>query len=232
MHLLVYLTRIYVLAVAHLVCGELILEKKNTMDNWFPLTSVTTVGLVRSPAECGLHCLRVGWCQAMIYDVIENVCNLSNRSSTVSESYWKPNTTYFQVKQTVPDGYKCDVFTRSCATVMDSLYSWADAIDKCSDDGARLLMIESAKKQLETEQFMENEGLIYAWLGLTDQTIEGRWTDPDGGQALYTYFNNGQPDNGIGSGQHCAMIKKHYGYRWDDEFCTSRQHVICEITTS
>ncbi|XP_069119111.1 ladderlectin-like [Argopecten irradians] len=199
------------------------------MENWFPLTSVTTVGLVRSPAECGLHCLRVGWCQAMIYDVIENVCNLSNRSSTVSESYWKPNTTYFQVQNFVPIGYNCEVFNGSCVAVMASTFSWNDAFDVCADQGAKLLKIDSATKQSITEQYMTNEGLAYAWLGLNDQTTEGQWTDPDGETQGYANFQLGQPNNGGGSGQHCVLIRKDFEYKWDDVNCDNSHYVICEI---
>ncbi|XP_033758849.1 collectin-12-like [Pecten maximus] len=211
------------------VNANLLLERNDVMDNWFPQTSVTTVGVVRTVSECGLHCAEAGWCMAMIYDVTNKICYLNDQFSTnISESYWRPNTTNYKVTNAVPSGFNCGAFTGSCATVLSVTSTWSDAVDACAEKSSRLLLIESATKQLEIEQYMDDEGLSYAWIGLSDVTTEGQWLDSDGGVAVYTNFKPSQPDN-AGSGQHCALLRKDFGFKWDDVHCNNNHYVICEM---
>ncbi|XP_021349426.1 C-type lectin lectoxin-Lio2-like [Mizuhopecten yessoensis] len=201
------------------------------MENWFPLGDVTSVGVVRSKSECGLHCSAVGWCMSIIYDSANNTCYLNDVLFTdVSNGYWRQNTTHFQVKSTVtvPEGNDCNAFTGICINLLSSLHNWNDAFDACAAKGERFLLIDSADKQLEAEQFMQDQGLSSLWIGLTDQVTEGVWLDGEGNIMEYSSFAYGQPDNG-GSNQHCALMRANYGYKWDDFICSHKTYVVCEM---
>ena len=80
------------------------------------------------------------------------------------------------------------------------------------------------------------------WIGITDRQSEGRWEYLSSGKV--TSFSNwapGQPDDGQRSNtQDCAQFWFQYRRTvtfdednvrrglWDDQFCTSRWHYVCE----
>ena len=80
------------------------------------------------------------------------------------------------------------------------------------------------------------------WIGITDRQSEGRWEYLSSGKV--TSFSNwapGQPDDGQRSNtQDCAQFwfqyRRHVTFDednvrrglWDDQFCTSRWHYVCE----
>ena len=65
------------------------------------------------------------------------------------------------------------------------------------------------------------------WIGLTDDSLEGKWEWlPSGATPSYTEWAPGQPDNG--HNEDCALMSRSKDYHWNDDQCDNNHHFICE----
>jgi hypothetical protein len=109
--------------------------------------------------------------------------------------------------------------------------SHADATLACESVGMRLARIDDED---ENDAIVENmAGLEYAWIGGSDQVVEGTWVWSDG----KVFFKDGLAANGSfeawytnspsnDSSSNCAEIWD--DYTWDDYACGYKQPHICE----
>ena len=81
-----------------------------------------------------------------------------------------------------------------------------------------------------------------AWIGLTDEVIEGEWRKPESDVVFNTTMDGnlfswgpGEPNNGVGvnsHGQHCAYVGYLNPLDMDDTYCsleTKTKLGLCEI---
>ena len=71
---------------------------------------------------------------------------------------------------------------------------------------------------------------ISYWIGLSDLGHEGtfKWASSNITLAEITDWNYGQPDNWKGI-EHCVVIRKSYGYKWNDQSCSSPTYGLCQM---
>jgi hypothetical protein len=120
--------------------------------------------------------------------------------------------------------------------------SWFDANGGCSVVGMRLVRVDDAD---ENQWLFDNANFpsgpdAQAWLGATDQAVEGewRWTDAElfwlGGvngsaqNGLFAGWYFREP-NDVGGGEHCASLGTNAATpKWYDSACESAFPYICE----
>lgn len=70
-----------------------------------------------------------------------------------------------------------------------------------------------------------------AWIGLTDEGIEGQWVWVDGTSLTTAYWGKDQPNSHEGKNQDCVEFWYRGARRgdWNDEKCDVEQNFICEM---
>ncbi len=90
--------------------------------------------------------------------------------------------------------------------------SWLAADSTCRSKGGRLACIGS---QSENDLLWVYVGVHSdAWIGFTDEVVEGDWRWASGEPVTYTRWTGGQPDNS-GGDQNYACLQQYNG-QWDD----------------
>ena len=136
----------------------------------------------------------------------------------------------------VDDGYSCEQTSFGWVAVKaySGYYTWEEARTKCSQDGTGGTKAELAapRSSTENEWFVNKAtelGLSYFWLGLTDEDLEGTWTNQHGLTQTYFNWDAGQPGNS-GNNEDCAATGGSWGYKWHDYTCASssvRHNLLC-----
>jgi hypothetical protein len=69
-----------------------------------------------------------------------------------------------------------------------------------------------------------------AWLGGTDADDEGTWRWPDGDEATYVNWDDGEPNNSGGGGEQCMAIYAEGADagRWHDHGCGATRAYLCQ----
>ena len=98
--------------------------------------------------------------------------------------------------------------------------NWNDAQNICKREGGNLAIIWNQKTRDVVRGFMAN-----GWIGLSDQWHEGRWQTPLRGNAPYTSWNRGEPNNA--GNEDCTI--QHSNKVWNDLNCGSKQPFICQF---
>ena len=98
--------------------------------------------------------------------------------------------------------------------------NWNDAQNTCRREGGNLAIIWNQRTRDVVRGFMAN-----GWIGLSDQWQEGRWQTPLRGNAPYTSWNRGEPNNA--GNEDCTM--QHSNKVWNDLNCGSKQQFICQF---
>ncbi|XP_060081848.1 C-type mannose receptor 2-like [Ylistrum balloti] len=207
--------------------GQVILVKNEALEDWFPSTPLTTVGVVNSVSECGMQC-KMASCMSIVYETVNKICHLNYRlSQSISDCSWKPNTIQYEVVSEIINGYECSAFTDTCWKLL-SLATWTKGKIECASEGASLPSIDSSIEQSAIQQYMAVRGLDRIWLGINDLDLEGDWrTEYGESLSAYSNFASGQPDNYLS--QNCGSITTSFNYMWDDASCSLLFNVVCEI---
>lgn len=66
----------------------------------------------------------------------------------------------------------------------------------------------------------------YAYIGATDELLEGHFVDAEGKTLVFEKWGRGQPDN-FKDMQDCTIVDQS-GY-WDDNNCSVVRLIVCEI---
>ncbi|XP_062848947.1 pulmonary surfactant-associated protein D-like isoform X2 [Trichomycterus rosablanca] len=106
-----------------------------------------------------------------------------------------------------------------------SFAAYNETVKFCAGAGGRVALPRSLE---------ENEALVkfftplssQAFIGATDQRVEGRFVDSDGMTLKFTKWGSGQPDDYYDA-QDCTIIDK-YGM-WDDNSCETSRLIVCEM---
>ncbi|XP_028847422.1 hepatic lectin-like [Denticeps clupeoides] len=104
--------------------------------------------------------------------------------------------------------------------------TWNMSRKYCREKGGDLVMIKSKKKQT-----VLNEMRLNGWIGLSDESEEGKWTWVDTTKVNTTFWGKGQPDNPVEVDEDCAVF--HFKDNdplstWHDHECSSKHLAICE----
>uniref|UniRef100_A0A672Y846 C-type lectin domain-containing protein n=1 Tax=Sphaeramia orbicularis TaxID=375764 RepID=A0A672Y846_9TELE len=114
----------------------------------------------------------------------------------------------------------------SCYFFSSTAGPWEAGRNDCKNRDADLVVIDSTE-----EQFIQGFKDYY-WIGLTDRVNEGTWKWVDGSPVTLTFWDKGEPNNGMGSNgvnlgeEDCA--EKPVKGKWNDLSCNTLRRWICE----
>ncbi|KAJ7382018.1 hypothetical protein OS493_037661 [Desmophyllum pertusum] len=114
----------------------------------------------------------------------------------------------------------------SCYKYFSKALNWNAAKSACEKLGSKLVVINSqAEQQALGSKITSGQS---TWIGLyTNPKDKSRWLWVDGTRPTYTHWSTGEPN---GLHEECAeMYTKKYGWRWNDDRCTTANPYICEI---
>ncbi|XP_037370300.1 C-type lectin domain family 6 member A-like [Talpa occidentalis] len=119
-------------------------------------------------------------------------------------------------------------FGSSCYLISTELNFWKKSEQNCVGMGAHLVVINTETEQNFIVQQL-NKNFSY-FLGLSDPQGNNNWQWID--QTSYTenvrFWHENEPNF---SAEECATIVfwNHRGWGWNDVFCDSKRHSICEM---
>ncbi|CAJ1070748.1 macrophage mannose receptor 1 [Xyrichtys novacula] len=127
-------------------------------------------------------------------------------------------------------------FSGSCYWMVSNtnlLTTWHDALTKCSDMGAHLLIINN-----EEEQFFINGRLPDfhqvdipdIWLGLSDKDQDGTFKWVDKSPITYSNYGPGWPHNTAKIWDCGQIFTGNYQGKWETTNCFKKLGYICEMT--
>jgi hypothetical protein len=105
--------------------------------------------------------------------------------------------------------------------------TWQTAKTLCEQNGGHLAVISNQ----EEGEFVYQNSLDYAWLGLTDEAVEGQWVWVTDEPLTYVNWFPGEP-NGSTS-ENYAEMGSGYGAKWNDSYSSySAPYAILEIESA
>ena len=97
--------------------------------------------------------------------------------------------------------------------------TWFQARDGCAARGLVLATVNSAADQQALETALNAKtGAAFAWIGASDQSVEGSWVWIDGSPVTWSDWDVGQP-GGSSLREDCVLLWSGLGWRWDDRAC-------------
>ncbi len=99
--------------------------------------------------------------------------------------------------------------------------TWSAARAFCTELGADLVVVESA----EEDEYLAGQVGTNAWLGLSDQDLEGTFVWVDGSLPDYAHWADGEPNDADGS-EDCAHLWPEG--TWNDRPCDGELAFVCE----
>ena len=105
----------------------------------------------------------------------------------------------------------------------------------CSDQGGRLVEIDSKEKQDEIFEYLTAGPSFQTdnfWIGATDEAVEGSWVWSTSGRPVtFTNWRAGEPSN-WSANQHCGrLVRLNHANagKWEDVECNQLIMTLCEI---
>jgi hypothetical protein len=95
--------------------------------------------------------------------------------------------------------------------------SWHEARDQCKQMGGHLVIVKNESENNFVRSLLDDARLGSAWLGATDEKVEGKWVWVDGSEMTYANWNDGQPNN-VHDGRdenYLIMVASRVGTWWD-----------------
>ena len=105
----------------------------------------------------------------------------------------------------------------------DTSSTWQQAKATCTGQGAHLATVTSQQEN----DFLAALSTSTAWLGGTDEQVEGTWRWITGEAWSFTRWNTRQPDNNLGNENYVEFGGSQYGAFWNDLPSVTRAF-ICE----
>lgn len=107
--------------------------------------------------------------------------------------------------------------TGACFFLFNQQVTYVDAQAGCAASGAHLAILRNAQDAQVAQTLV---GANTAFLGLTDQILEGTFVWSDGSSLIYTDWYAGEPNDGGGVyPEDCAVISGARTGQWDDRPC-------------
>lgn len=104
--------------------------------------------------------------------------------------------------------------------------NWNAAKAACEALGSKLALVKSQAEQQALAPKISHR----TWMGLhRDPKDKSRWLWLDGTRPIYTRWSRGEPNN---VREECGeLYNKADGWSWNDEWCSSTLHYVCETNS-
>uniref|UniRef100_A0AAY4ASL1 C-type lectin domain-containing protein n=1 Tax=Denticeps clupeoides TaxID=299321 RepID=A0AAY4ASL1_9TELE len=127
----------------------------------------------------------------------------------------------------------CENYTFNCRIFQSATKdTWNMSRKYCREKGGDLVMIKSKEKQVTfLVQTVLNEMRLNGWIGLSDESEEGKWTWVDTTRAHTRFWGKRQPDNWGSVDEDCAVFHSKDDdplSTWHDHKCSRKHLAICE----
>ncbi|XP_012373225.1 CD209 antigen-like protein C [Octodon degus] len=160
--------------------------------------------------------------------ILAKVSNIPSRQD-YEQAQLQQKQTYLELAQLKdrmnnlcrPCSWDWTFFQGKCYFFSKSQRNWHDSVTACEEEGAQLVIVESAEEQSFLQQTSKSKGS--AWMGLSDLNKEGTWHWVDGSSLSSSYWNKGEPNN-IGE-EDCVEFK---GDGWNDGRCENKNFWVCK----
>jgi Lectin C-type domain len=93
--------------------------------------------------------------------------------------------------------------------------TWYQAEAKCESLGGHLAIVTDERVNRFLTGLLKKEKIGAAWLGATDERIEGRWVWVNGRDLTFNNWGRGQPNNVMGIEHYAALDADQDGIWWD-----------------
>uniref|UniRef100_A0A8C6SYP2 C-type lectin domain-containing protein n=1 Tax=Neogobius melanostomus TaxID=47308 RepID=A0A8C6SYP2_9GOBI len=128
-----------------------------------------------------------------------------------------------------PSGWRSYMY--SCYYTSATKKNWKNSRDNCKNKGADLAIITSQEEMNFINGLYSSDKEV--WIGLTDESAEGRfhWVDGTPLNPNATFWGSGQPNSYEGRNQDCVEFwhRAKGNGEWNDESCKIEQYWICEL---
>jgi len=132
------------------------------------------------------------------------------------------------------DGLTDEAACAPCATLVwgghtylacSAPLSWHDARSACRARGYRLASVESLEEALFLDTTISGD----AWIGATDEAVEGAFTWDNGSTSTFSYWHTKEPNDKTHDHNCVEMVhgSPNLG-RWNDNACTVLHGWLCE----
>ncbi|XP_061440943.1 CD209 antigen-like protein C isoform X2 [Rhineura floridana] len=161
--------------------------------------------------------------------VAAQVKTLPDQLAAEQQAYKKRKLKYqnlFKKSARSADGWV--VFGRSLYYISKGKKTWYDAENFCMSRDAHLASILSDDEQ----SYVTSQLSHPAWIGLTDETQEGKWEWTDGSRLFTQYWSDGKPTRSERHGElehDCtSIVPSSNGYNWKDAYCHELHRWVCK----
>ncbi len=149
---------------------------------------------------------------------------LDKRISDLYLAVTRPGT----VAGDCPPGYVYYQQDQFCYKFHSECKSWPQARQVCLQEGGDLISLKESNFNFFLELARSKAGdCNNVWVGATDVTSEGQWFWLNGKRIGLVFWAQDQPDNWA-SKENCGDLSKFFGYKMNDEDCSSNLHFICQ----
>lgn len=122
-----------------------------------------------------------------------------------------------------------DPDTGRCYMFFQTAVPWQTALDACAALGAHLATsTERREDEVLAGLVASDADVVDVWIGGTDRAAEGIWKWIDGEPMEYVNWRDGEPNDGVMSGEDCMVMEIDLGGTWDDRSCAVSHAYFCE----
>ena len=117
--------------------------------------------------------------------------------------------------------------TAAAYTLQQTPANWTAALEACAAQG---LELATPRSEVENKALALVVGNEWGWLGYSDRTTEGAWTDVNGKQiGQFTKWAPREPNNAGRGGEDCAVTNwNQNGHLWNDMPCQTVLKYVCQ----
>lgn len=114
-------------------------------------------------------------------------------------------------------------YMESCYRLYSTQTTWYEAEKRCLNVNSKLVDIRNDNENNFLMNMLNNDSLLGAWIGLSDNLEEGVFRWRDGTYANFTRWGSTEPDGTLN--ENCVYLHNHW---WLDSPCNAGGPFICE----
>ena len=128
-----------------------------------------------------------------------------------------------------PSSYMHDKAVKLCWRLQKHVkLNWFDASKECSNEGSHLMILNTTTSVKIIQNYLAAADASWVFVGAHDMIEEGVFKWLNGESVQQIPWHSGQP--GGGENQNCLSIEKGLNYNFNDQQCSEKFQLLCQIT--